>query len=161
MISNEPPLQFRTSHPMLFANCSMTCLASAVLGELVLPLLCINRILTADFELVIFTVWTLNYLNPAAHRAFCYLICLTPSALAADFEQVIALAHLFSAYAPPHWELNCSSSAGYGALVLCCLVKTRCNSCCFEPVIASGHLFSHAFCKFRACFQWALTNIKY
>ena len=87
---------------MLFANCSMTCLASAALGELVLPLLCINRILTADFELVIFTVWTLNYLNPAAHRAFCYLICLTPSALAADFEQVIALAHLFSAYAPPH-----------------------------------------------------------
>ena len=38
---------------MLFANCSMTCLASAALGELVLPLLCINRILTADFELVI------------------------------------------------------------------------------------------------------------
>ena len=58
---------------MLFANCSMTCLASAVLGELVLPLLCINRILTADFEQVIFAVWTLNYLDPATQRIFVTL----------------------------------------------------------------------------------------
>ena len=153
MISDEPPLQFQTSHPMLFANYSMTCLISAVHGELVLPLLCINRILFADFEQVIFAVWTLNYLNPTAHRAFLLPYLLN--------SKCIALAHLFSAYAPPHWELNCSSSAGYGALVLCCLLKTRCNSCCFEPVIASGHLFSHAFCKCRACFQWALINIIY
>ena len=60
---------------------------------------------------------------------FCYLICLTPSALAAGFEQVIALAYLFSAYAPLTEELNCSASEVYGALVLYRLLKTRCNSC--------------------------------
>ena len=154
MISDEPPLQFQTSHPMLFANYSMTCLISAVHGELVLPLLCINRILFADFEQVIFAVWTLNYLNPTAHRAFLLPYLLN--------SKCIALAHLFSAYAPPHWELNCSSSAGYGALMLYRLLETRCNHCwlwashCFKSFVSPC-----VFCKFRACFQWELINIIY
>ena len=56
--------------PMLFANCSLICLTSAALGALVLPLLCIYKILASDFEQVILAASTLNYLNSAAHRAF-------------------------------------------------------------------------------------------
>ena len=76
------------------------------------------------------------------------------------------LSHCFGPFVfcicPPHWELNCSASAGYGALVLYRLLKARCNSC---PLWAS-HCFRtsvslYAFCKFRACFQWALINIIY
>ena len=55
--------------PMLLANSSLTCLTSAPLGALALPLLCIYKKLAADFKQVIFTAWTLNNLNPAAHRA--------------------------------------------------------------------------------------------
>ena len=80
----------------------MTCLASAALGELVLPLLCINRIWTADFEQVIFAVWTLNYLDPATHREFLLPYLLNSKCIGCYFEQVIALAHLFSAYASRH-----------------------------------------------------------
>ena len=54
---------------MLLANTSLTCLTSAALGALALPLLCIYKTSAADFKQVIFTAWTLNNLNPAAHRA--------------------------------------------------------------------------------------------
>ena len=84
--------------PMLFADCPLTCLASAALGALVLLLFCIYRISAGEFKQVIFAVWTLNYLNPTAHRA-PYLICLSASTLAANFEKVIgSTSHSFSIF---------------------------------------------------------------
>ena len=145
MISNEPPLQFQTSHPMLFANCSMTCLASAVLGELVLPLLCINRILTAECEQVIFAVWTLNYLNPAACRAFLLPYLLNSKCI----DWWLWTSNCFG----PFVFCICSPSLRTELLIFKDMAHWRYTVCLkpgaiaadFEPVIASGHLFPHMF----------------
>ena len=65
---NQSPLQFIWL-PVLFANCTLTCLASAALELLMLLLLCYCSAMNADFEQVVVVVWTLICSNVAAHGA--------------------------------------------------------------------------------------------
>ena len=134
--------------PMLFGNCSLTCLVSAPLGALVLPLLYIYRILAADFEQVIFVVWTDNYINPAL-----VLPCLCKS----GYSLLLWTSHSFGPFVFciyfPWLSIEFFSFRRIWGIGLYRLLNTKCNSYwlwashCFRTFVSASFFY-----KFRACF---------
>ena len=93
IVTEQVIVQFICSH-MLFANWTLTCLASAALGPLVFPCCCNFSSLATDFKQVTVSIY---------EQVFVQFICLP-----------ILLTNL---------ALTCSTSAALGAMVLYWLFK--------------------------------------
>ena len=108
---NQSRLQFNWLS-VLFANCTLTCLASAALELLMLLFLCYCSALNDDFEQVIVAVWTLICSNIAAHGALLirYMLKDTHREKALSNETPIHI---------KYYE--------YGQLACCCIKSALCE----------------------------------